>query len=617
MPKSAKKKKDKAADFTKTRLKLGKGRQAATNEVDTSFKARYAILGLKELFDSHPEVLHSNLSVFIASIVRLIGDEEDLIPHSHILLLYTTSAQTHIFPEIRIDAVRFLDILLEKIPDALVDGLRSGNGHGQRILEGYLGLLSAGTKFATSTASVTLTPASKLVILNSLSTFLRHSMNKSQLTASNGASSSAGPALAWYLESAFRTPEAFLEFETLLTSWRSESTNKQTLDSIHRLWKEFVENDDDDDQFLAPPRLDGQNWMLHDLTNLLETPLAGASLFEVGRLSFVSHLLRTLHSTLVAVFLDYAPAAFAPSGTPSETDMGLVISVLRIARTLYEEIVRKSEKVSEAHIQELESLLGFLATYFPAHATANKNMKFVNFIDEYNLIYCELASFLLITSKDESQRSSRKRRKASESLAKRRLLRFTEAGGVSEFIEQKLQGRSDSSGVSTPIKSSTYQDFLPTIWTFIDEMASNSGEKSNPILLATLEHAIKMSSKAPTKRMTVEFVSRLILTILLALLRILQRPSKLVEAETVSQLQARISPYFTINHAVRGRVAGPYTKLPAASPLRRLALDMVSVLQMRAKLKSEATGNLSSAVNHAVEGTTEEKYWSHVGSAFS
>lgn len=94
--------------------------------------------------------------------------KENLVPHSNLLLLYTTSAQTHIFPEIRIDAVRFLDIFLEKMPEVLVEGLdHSVKGHGHRILEGYLGLLNAGTKYggnegpaqATSTASVTLSPA--------------------------------------------------------------------------------------------------------------------------------------------------------------------------------------------------------------------------------------------------------------------------------------------------------------------------------------------------------------------------------------------------------------------------------------------------------------------------
>ena len=75
--------------------------------------------------------------------------QDDLIPHSPVLLLFTTSAQTHIFPEIRIDAVRFLDIYLEYIPEIVTEGwMQPGGGaHGRRVLEGYLGILSAGTTF--------------------------------------------------------------------------------------------------------------------------------------------------------------------------------------------------------------------------------------------------------------------------------------------------------------------------------------------------------------------------------------------------------------------------------------------------------------------------------------
>lgn len=64
------------------------------------------------------------------------------------ILLFTTSAQTHIFPEIRLDAIRFLNVFLERIPHIVVTGWSDATAaHGARVLDGYLGLLSAGTKF--------------------------------------------------------------------------------------------------------------------------------------------------------------------------------------------------------------------------------------------------------------------------------------------------------------------------------------------------------------------------------------------------------------------------------------------------------------------------------------
>jgi hypothetical protein len=57
-------------------------------------------------------------------------------------LLFITSAQTHIFSEIRIDAVRFLDLFFEALPSVVIDAWNDGSGgQGSRILEGYLGVL--------------------------------------------------------------------------------------------------------------------------------------------------------------------------------------------------------------------------------------------------------------------------------------------------------------------------------------------------------------------------------------------------------------------------------------------------------------------------------------------
>ena len=44
--------------------------------------------------------------------------------------------------------MKFLDILLEHIPEIVVEGwANSSSTHGRRVLDGYLGLLNAGTAF--------------------------------------------------------------------------------------------------------------------------------------------------------------------------------------------------------------------------------------------------------------------------------------------------------------------------------------------------------------------------------------------------------------------------------------------------------------------------------------
>ena len=75
--------------------------------------------------------------------------QHSLAPHSSTLLLFTTSGQTHIFPEIRIDAVRLLDLYLETFPDLVICGWSDGkNGHGRRVLDGYLSILNISTKLS-------------------------------------------------------------------------------------------------------------------------------------------------------------------------------------------------------------------------------------------------------------------------------------------------------------------------------------------------------------------------------------------------------------------------------------------------------------------------------------
>jgi pre-rRNA-processing protein IPI1 len=145
-----------------------------------------------------------------------------------------------------VDATRFLDVYLEVVPESVVYGWNElgrshQQAHGGRILEGYLGILNAGTKFgedgdtgpvsATSTASVVLSPAvrdtisfaeaaltsisqSKLVILSSLATFLHTCLSVPSSASPKGVSTSFIP--TWYLEPSFPTPQGLKSFEHLL-----------------------------------------------------------------------------------------------------------------------------------------------------------------------------------------------------------------------------------------------------------------------------------------------------------------------------------------------------------------------------------------------------------------
>ncbi|KAG0708942.1 hypothetical protein DFH29DRAFT_889805 [Suillus ampliporus] len=592
MPKSSKKKKEKVADFSKAKLKLGKGKQLPSNVVDTSFKARSialptqsiaiekdttipttrkkqsfddlislmkhynantrkdTILSFRELFESHPGMVESSMTTLLGACVRLIGDEdagvrktllsflswllpliskEDLIPHVPLLVLFTTSAQTHIFPEIRIDAVRFLDLFLELVPESVVGGWIEGNpGHGRRVLEGYLGILSAGTKYggtegavqATSTASVVLSPQSKFVVLKSLSTFLAHVVSRQLRSSSNATSNPDTPAVSlptWFLASSFLSARTFSAYELLLQS-QSVDVRPQ-LDAEHS----------HDDFICMPDFVTGSSataWSLNDLSGL-SLAHTESLIRPNSNSSSLIHLARTLYSTLLASYLDCAPVVFSPSANPPEAELNLLTVTARIMRTLYGSILQNRFSVSLAEEEilcdELRTLLGYMTGYFPFRP-ARRDIKVEHAFQDLNVIYCELTALLVLVSFrrqlgdiSRKTRSQTPRLSASSSQVKHEGKLALQAGLVRTYVTRLLLGEDNSSAqISRPLIPTMYTALLPTIWALLNQpkeshMRTQDEAHSHTVLSATLDHAIRTTSSSAVKVLTVEFVARILL----------------------------------------------------------------------------------------------------------
>ncbi|KAF9160431.1 hypothetical protein BGX21_001838 [Mortierella sp. AD011] len=200
MPKSSsKRKKEKNADFKKTKLKVGKKKAVADNFTDTSFKSKAislpsqsishdktalltnsrnvtfaelitqlkhyspgtrkdALLGLRDLFHRHPHLLPLHLGVLVNTIVRLLIDDSsvvrkalqsflgEFIPTLHprdvqpflpLLIVYTCSAMTHILEDIREDALKFMDLWIAAGGQIVV------NGFWDKIIPNYVSLLTS------------------------------------------------------------------------------------------------------------------------------------------------------------------------------------------------------------------------------------------------------------------------------------------------------------------------------------------------------------------------------------------------------------------------------------------------------------------------------------------
>ncbi|KAF9583273.1 hypothetical protein BGW38_009857 [Lunasporangiospora selenospora] len=200
MPKSSsKKKKEKNADFKKTKLKVGKKKVVADSFTDTSFKSRAislpsqsishdkstaltnarnvtfaelltqlkhyspgtrkdALLGLRDLFHRHPHLLPLHLGTLMNAVVRLLIDDSssvrkalqnflgefipllhprDIHPFLPLLIVYNCSAMTHILEDIREDALKFMDLWVACGGQVVV------NGFWDKIIPNYLSLLTS------------------------------------------------------------------------------------------------------------------------------------------------------------------------------------------------------------------------------------------------------------------------------------------------------------------------------------------------------------------------------------------------------------------------------------------------------------------------------------------
>ena len=82
-------------------------------------------------------------------------------------------------------------------------------------------------------------------------------------------------------------------------------------------------------------------------------------------------------------------------------------------------------------------------------------------------------------------------------------------------------------------------------------------------------------------------------------------------SQVLAGLSSRLAPYFVISHATRGRLPGPYAKLPPAAPVRRLALDVAATITR--SVAEGAGAGLLETVGEAVRGTEEADYWAALG----
>ncbi|KAF8516107.1 hypothetical protein BU17DRAFT_51113 [Hysterangium stoloniferum] len=724
MPKSSKKKKEKNVDFSKARLKLGKGKQVANNATDTSFKARSiavphqtigqtkdiskpttrrnltlddllvqlkhynpgtrkdAILGLRELLEAHPALVHSSLTPIIQTCARIISDEDvevrktlltffdwflhaaplhQIRPHTPLLILFITSAQTNIFPAIRIDAVRFLDLLLELTPELIVQNWKEHASTGNRVLEGYLGLLNAGSSYwighkddgpTPSASSVTLSPNSKLIVVSSLASFLQNAI--SPLVSQDEATIPT-----WFMTSMFPTHAEYLGFCSLTNSLHLQNPVAEVE------WSERL--CDSQTEFLGQFNttcfaVDGNPGF--SLTELGEVGQAINALSGSGEDHSLSNSTsnsestpRTLNPIIVSIWLDVAPMLFgvARGTTLPEVEAQLALSVTRIAGCLYGAIFRETElptDIASTAFDDLSAFLSYMSPYLPAVAETS-DIQSEDFTRDLSFQYCELTSLAFSASHGD------KRKVVKSSKAKHINALVTQMDRVAEFVVKALDGqvclKSVANPLGYPLTTSAYKSLLPTIWTLLTyQNVTDSKSLSSTIRLSCIQHALRISSRSGIKAAATQFIGILVLLqsqrggsiattselmeheiqgyrewyqhlpkvlweiggadpmlteiISRLILRISQRRIAMFETTTIAAVCSRMTPYFSVTRSQKGELLGPFTKLKEWPRIRRLVLDAAAVLISEGE--PSVTDTMRRAVGHATKATGDIQYWS-------
>ncbi|KAG8745252.1 hypothetical protein FRC10_008425 [Ceratobasidium sp. 414] len=557
MPKSSKKRKEKAADFAKAKLKLGKGKKPASNEIDTSFKARSvalpnqtirteehvaeqgmpttrrrltyddllvhlkhyspatrkdALQGLRELLSDHPEILVPNLGSLLGAMAKLIADDDHSVRKVFITFLEWILDQ--------IPLVRFSPITSPEFPPVIQSIVTP---HAPPLLlfaAAALAHISVPIRGdAVRVIGVLLERTPRAVVSGAslrgrreegpgarILEGLMAAIGAGEPKGVGGSISLANTAKCTLLE----TLSTFLRHALLDPLVAPESPNDPLptwyLSSAFPSTSAF----DSFTSVLTPQAcLEGHRIMLNRL-DLVSGPVG----LEVDQISSsvednpLNTLVSRLHPIITATFLDNTPQLrLDPS--PSSASVELVVKVVELTRLVYGTSIRDGSPNDEI-FENLNTLLGHMAPYFPFGEAVGLgigeiiNIKTQEAMQGLDIAYCELVSLLLSRPQQSEQSTKRHLR-----LKKRGVGLSDEPGGkqvreVAAYIVKCLREEIGSAmGFASTLSPMTYTALLPTLWAL-------RGEQE--VMPTILRHATSTpGGNKAVKRAAVEFVGRIVL----------------------------------------------------------------------------------------------------------
>ncbi|ELU37883.1 rix1 complex component involved in 60S ribosome maturation domain-containing protein [Rhizoctonia solani AG-1 IA] len=392
-----------------------------------------------------------------------------LIPHAPPLLLFAAAALAHISAPVRADSVRIISVLLARVPHAVVSGtgLRGAKaeGPGARILDGLLAALGVGDSRGVG-SDQSLSNSTKSTLLATLSMFLQHAL---AISPTFDRPDSSIP--TWFFASSFPSNTAFDSFIALLSVRKANGMQRKG---------RYVELNKG--ELMAGP-MDFDLDIL-DPDETLESNASNKSESEVP----------LLVCRFVTTFLDNAPQLSLPTSMTSQS-LELVLSVVELARLVYGALIRDGD-ANEPVFDHLTTFLGHMAPYFPFGETADlANIESINIktregLQTLNLAYAELVSLNI------------SRTLPTDSAIRRRNKKGSKPRTDGQQIDEVQVG--STPGLPSALSLIAYTSLLPTLWALRSE---------KDVIPATMQHAASGSGAGHknVKRAAVEFMGRIIL----------------------------------------------------------------------------------------------------------
>ncbi|RUS22335.1 hypothetical protein BC937DRAFT_89635 [Endogone sp. FLAS-F59071] len=512
-----------------------------------------AIQGLRDLFNRYPALLPSSLSTIVNALVRLLIDDDgdvrkalwaflkeylatmdksDLQPFLPLLIIYTCSAITHIHEDIRLDAIKFMDLWIDIAPQMVVGRFWKKREWMERIISccGRLDYVNESTYSAlpysnTCISSLNETLQLKMDVLNSLYKFLDAGVSENvddhywffqKFLASHHARQNftrkyrkdgikrqgafvecnehgkmvvlITPIVLFFSQTAMLPPysmcDSFLPY--LSSSPFSQFHVNSDLNLFGLTGTTEKRNSD-----IAVGAKDASKGVTEDGENEVDTK---------GRVAGVKDLISTLQPILLATWLDAAPTVFSASGSVQFTSgLQTVHLVLKVMAVLWRAILSGAgDELDQAWVDShLQKLLKHFMIYFPFgdDTFGMRDSRVESILQEMNILFCELTSlFLLATTlslasnKTSHEITSIHGTVASATAQKSDKRRKTksnddEEGGkdktpawAEEVVEYVLKVLGWEVGSVSDFKPEHFVALLPTLWSLLNSLSEEKQE---------------------------------------------------------------------------------------------------------------------------------------------